>query len=139
MTSAKLSVLFLYKRVFSPIKSFQIQMWVVGGLCLAWFFAAGLPAIFKCSPVRAGWDMSLMALPTTKCFDFQKWAMSTEVVSGVLDFAVAGIAIGVLRQLQMNLAQKAGLVVLFLLTTLYVSHDWAFGSMNDQLLTPSAV
>lgn len=118
MTFAKLSVLFLYKRVFSPIKSFQIQVWVVGGLCLAWFVAAGLTAILKCSPVRAGWDPSLMALSTTKCFNFQRWALSTEIVSGVLDFAVAGIAISVLRRLQMNLAQKAGLVVLFLLTTL---------------------
>jgi hypothetical protein len=64
--------------------------------------------------------MSLMALPTTKCFDFQKWAASTEIVSGILDFAVAGIAIGSLRHLQMNVAQKTGLLVLFLLTALYV-------------------
>lgn len=139
MTFAKLSVLFLYNRVFSPIKSFQIQVWVVGGLCLAWFVAAGLTAIFKCSPVRAGWDPSLMALPTTKCFNFQKWALSTEVVSGVLDFAVAGIAISVLRRLQMNLAQKAGLVVLFLLTTLYVFLNRACIFVNNHQLTLAAV
>ncbi|CAI6341931.1 unnamed protein product [Periconia digitata] len=118
ITLAKLSVLFLYQRVFTPIRSFQIQIWVVGGLCTVWFFATAFPAIFKCSPVRAGWEPSLMVLPSTKCFDFQKWALSTEVVSGVLDFAVAGIAIGVLRHVQMNWAQKAGLLVLFLLTTL---------------------
>ena len=117
MTAAKFSVLFLYKRAFSPDRAFRIQMWIVGSLCFAWFFAATLPVIFKCTPIRAGWDSSLWKLSSTKCINFQTWVIAIEVPSCVLDFAVAAIAIGVLRNLQINLTQKVGLVALFLLTT----------------------
>jgi hypothetical protein len=67
--------------------------------------------------VRGGWDLKVAALPSTKCINILAWQACSEALSSILDFAVAGLAILVLRDLQMNTPQKVGLVVLFLLTT----------------------
>lgn len=152
MTAAKFSVLLLYRRVFSPIAAFRMGIWIVGGLCFAWFIStyisiqtlyggeaqssdvlflrsfldfanfqpitlvAEIPVIFRCRPINGGWDDLVAALPTTVCVDVLAWQAAVEATSSVLDFVVAGLAISVLRDLQMNRAQRIGLVVLFALT-----------------------
>lgn len=117
MTAAKFSILTLYLRLFQPSRSFRIQSWIVGSVCLLWWLAAVLATIFQCEPINAGWSVLARLEPTSKCANYRLFFVGIEIPNAILDYTVAAMAIQVVRRLQMRLVHKVGLVVMFLLCT----------------------
>lgn len=58
MTFTKISMLFLYRRIF-PSTRFIILLYIIGGIILAWGLASVLSIIFICRPVQYFWDKTI--------------------------------------------------------------------------------
>ena len=58
MMFAKISMLFLYRRIF-PSRRFNILLYVVGVVTILWWLASLLLIIFTCRPVQFFWDKTI--------------------------------------------------------------------------------
>ncbi|KAL9118183.1 MAG: hypothetical protein Q9187_005275 [Circinaria calcarea] len=55
ITPVKISVLFLYGRLF-PTRMLLLVAKIVGAVCIAWCLASVLVTIFQCNPVASAWN-----------------------------------------------------------------------------------
>ncbi len=58
ITTIKLSILLLYRRLF-PLPHLNRLLWIVGGFVISCWLSITLLTIFQCRPIRAAWDVSL--------------------------------------------------------------------------------
>ena len=58
ITTVKLSILCLYRRIFTDAR-FKIALWIVGGFVLACGLTMGLLVVVQCRPVKASWDIAV--------------------------------------------------------------------------------
>jgi len=65
LPTIKLSILFMYRRIFHLVKSFQYALYAVGAIVLGWMISVVLTQIFSCNPVDGSWNLTAMA--TAKC------------------------------------------------------------------------
>lgn len=79
--------------------------------------AAVLATAFQCSPIKAGWDVLERAKPETQCIDTIRFFVGIGIPGALIDYALAAMAIQIVRRLQLKLAHKVGLVIMFLLCT----------------------
>lgn len=57
MLLVKLSILFMYRRIFTDVShSFRVGSWVCGGVVVAWALAFVPAAIFQCTPISKAWE-----------------------------------------------------------------------------------
>ncbi|KAI1499843.1 hypothetical protein F5X99DRAFT_388409 [Biscogniauxia marginata] len=112
ITFAKLSILALYLRL-SPVRWFRIGVWTLFGLVSSYSISYILAFIFRCKPVEAGWDVTIQALPTTKCANMLTIMMVLSIANICMDIIILLLPIPVVIPLQMRNAQKVSLVLLF--------------------------
>ncbi|TWU75375.1 hypothetical protein ED733_000825 [Metarhizium rileyi] len=110
-TFAKFSLLFLYYRIFSSVKSFRISLWVVGAVQLAWGIATYVVHYFTCTPVSKMWNPRL---PGT-CINHDAFLVGGESINSFLDFVLVGLAVWMVQSLQMKTETKLKLSLLFAL------------------------
>ena len=67
-TTVKLSILFLYRRLFIT-RMFRLVTLFVGALCILWFIIGNMVDIFQCHPIGAAFDARLIF--THQCIDIQ--------------------------------------------------------------------
>lgn len=58
ITTIKLSILLLYRRLF-PLPQLKIILWSVGCFVISCWLTITLLTIFQCHPIRAAWDLSV--------------------------------------------------------------------------------
>lgn len=61
---ARLSVLFLYRRIFDGWRYIRVSVITGGSVTLAWAVAAFVATLLQCTPINALWDSSV----TGQCF-----------------------------------------------------------------------
>lgn len=112
ITSVKLSLLLLYKRIFNSA-TFRRKLLVVGLACIMWFLAEIFAGILQCRPFRAAFDSELLF--TDHCISLQAhyWGIAAANLS--LDVVVLCLPIYEIWQLHLNLRQKVELISIFLL------------------------
>ncbi|KAI1195341.1 hypothetical protein F5X97DRAFT_308391 [Nemania serpens] len=110
-TCAKLSLLALYYRIFNVRKAFRLWIYGVASAQIAWGTAILFTRIFACVPIRRFWDRRV---PGT-CVDAEQLLIAPEVLNSAIDFIMVGMAIWMVRQLQMPRSSQRKLVVLFAL------------------------
>ncbi|RAL12254.1 uncharacterized protein BO97DRAFT_470459 [Aspergillus homomorphus CBS 101889] len=110
LTLTKLSLIFLYKRLF-PTKSYQIIL----AITLCFVVATGLWMVFSailfCNPIRSFWDTSLphTCLPETVVWSLNAaFQISTDLLLVILPMPV-------LAKLQIPKRQKVALILIFAL------------------------
>ncbi|KAI1077062.1 hypothetical protein F5B20DRAFT_280804 [Whalleya microplaca] len=112
ITFSKLSILAFYLRL-SPVKWFRIGVWILFGLVSAYSVSYIFAIIFRCSPVEAGWDLTVQALPTTKCSDTLSIMMVLSIANICMDLITLLLPIPIVIPLQMRMAQKISVFMLF--------------------------
>ena len=131
----QLSILFLYKRIFTTtIRWFKISLYVIGFvsilICIAFFFSI----LFACTPLSFAWNKSI---PGGHCINIKARYVSADVLNLATDIAIVVIPIPLVWRLQMNVGTKLAVVGMFLLGGLLVS-PWLLQSF-DQLTVGSVI
>lgn len=119
LTLLKLSVLLFYVRVFTLRKMwFNVTVWVVGGLCIAWVFGISFMAAFKCQPVQKAFNPTLSGT----CIDFNATIYATAISNTIIDVFILIMPVPHLWTLQASLARRVSLGVIFLFGYVYVHY-----------------
>ena len=99
MSFAKVSMLFLYRRIF-PSRGFNITLYVVGAVILVWCLASVLAIIFICHPVQFFWDKTI---PNGHCGNDFGILYGIAGPNIATDIAVLILPMPILWKLQMRL------------------------------------
>ena len=116
VTSIKISILLMYRRVFS-IEKFRRQSFVVGGVVVLWWFVGTLLTILGCLPIHRFW---VGPSAGGYCFDLNIFWTGMGVAELVIDTVILVLPIGIVVKLWMPLQQKILVIGIFLLGGLYV-------------------
>ncbi|OOF93174.1 hypothetical protein ASPCADRAFT_398789 [Aspergillus carbonarius ITEM 5010] len=108
LASVKLSLLFLYRRVFKR-SNFLRLVYAMMGLIVVFGIVMTFMAIFNCTPVNAFWTRQ------GRCFNFASFALGYAVVNIVTDLAIWLMPIPIIWKIQMPLQQKIALSLIFAL------------------------
>ena len=111
ITTARLSVVLLYYRIFSISKRFKAALWVMGITTVLWCIILDGVIIFQCRPVSALFDPRKGRL----CLNSQLIFLISEVFNCLLDIILVVMPIPLIRKLYLPLKDKIAISVLFLL------------------------
>ena len=107
MTLSKVSILLLYRRLFTPF--LQIPTMVIGLIICAWCIAGVLVTSFQCDPIAGVWNFELDAT----CIDPVAFTLAI-ALSGVLtDLIVLVLPLQMVWRLHLPIRQKLVLSVIF--------------------------
>ncbi len=110
VATAKLSILCLYRRIFST-PSFRINSLIIGLFVVAYWITSMLGMLLQCIPVQGIWQKT----PSSKCIDSNAFFLGLELLNCILDVAMLCLALKVIRGLQVPMKQKIALAMVFLL------------------------
>ncbi|KAK4224646.1 hypothetical protein QBC38DRAFT_485025 [Podospora fimiseda] len=109
-TATKLSVLFLYRRIFYINRGFMRWVYSVGAILVAWCIVTVFIGLFVCKPVAAAWNPTIPG----KCLDSQA-LLAAGVANSTLDFVMVGMAVWMVVKLKLPVSSRLRLGVLFAL------------------------
>ena len=112
--TAKLSILCLYRRVFST-PSFRRNNLIVGLMVIAYWVASTIGAILQCLPIDANWNIRVKTSGKLKCINFAAFFLGLELSNCVLDIVIICLPLRVIRNLQMPIRQRYQLALVFFL------------------------
>lgn len=118
VTSVKLSLLLLYRRIFST-PAFKAWTSVIGAICVAWFIAATLVDIFQCRPINAAFQAELLS--TGHCIDLQSFYLGIISANFVIDIVILAMPLAMVWRLLISQRQRLQVSAIFLLGSLYVN------------------
>lgn len=113
--SAKASILLLYHRIFGINKTYTRSIIALGVLQITYTVAALLTSILQCVPVKKYWKPLEIG---GSCIRYGVYLATAETVNCVVDFAMATLAVIMLRDLQMSKRTKHKLAIVFTLGAL---------------------
>jgi hypothetical protein len=112
LTFCRMSVIFLYNRLFGVYPGFRRILIGYGVISLLWPIVIWFAAIFRCSPVSGSWDLTT----NPKCaFDLETLFVSMESLNAVLDIFLVILPISKIKILHLPLREKIGLAIVFLM------------------------
>ncbi|KAJ8064944.1 hypothetical protein OCU04_007248 [Sclerotinia nivalis] len=106
---AKLSLLFLYYRLFYVNRSFVRCIYFLGIVQLLWSIATYVAHYLECTPPQKLWNPALPG----HCLNAPAFLAAGETPNSLTDFAMVGLAIWMVQSLQMKTSVKVKLSVLF--------------------------
>ncbi|KAH7405679.1 hypothetical protein DE146DRAFT_420423 [Phaeosphaeria sp. MPI-PUGE-AT-0046c] len=106
----KLSIAFLYKRIFAS-HMFQRVAWVVIAILIAWTVSNTLAGIFACWPIQAQWK----TMSHSQCVNLRALYSSGVISNTIIDVIVIIVPVYNVWHLQMPLKRKIGVCLIFLL------------------------
>lgn len=109
---SKASILMFYVRVFTK-RSFQILVYLTLGFVVCYVVPGPFVIVFSCLPVAASWDLTLAALPTTKCIDRPAAYLATAAFNIFSDIVIIILPCREIWKLQMPRRQKLSLMAIF--------------------------
>ncbi|TLD20533.1 hypothetical protein PspLS_08803 [Pyricularia sp. CBS 133598] len=116
----KYSTLCLYWRVFGTSKRNRIPIWILAGLVTAWGIAIILASIFQCVPTQSWWQrfdpVNPMSPTEFICgVDSTQFFIGNSIPTIITDVMIIVLPIPYIWSLQMRVAQKIGVLGIFLL------------------------
>lgn len=119
LTSAKLSILILLRRIFIT-QTFQRVANVLIAIVLGWWLAITFAVTFICTPVKSHWDPNVPG----NCGNVYLLDIIDPIPWILTDFAILFAPLPMIWRLQMATRQKVAVGALFLIGVLYVwLHD----------------
>lgn len=109
----QLSLLFLYRRVFTLMESwFRYTLYAIGIFCIGSGVALFFAGLFHCMPLNHGWNPTV---PGHCRVNIQALYITATVLNLVGDISIVAAPIPLIWSLQMNLPTKGAVTVMFLL------------------------
>ena len=115
MTMVKLSILMLYRRIFTT-SAFRRKVLVVGSICVVWCLLAIFIYVFGCRPFSAAFDIELLF--TYHCINLQIFIWAITACNVGLDVVVLSLPIHQVWKLQLSVQKKISVSAVFLLGSL---------------------
>ena len=111
--STKLSILFMYNRIFSVRKSFKNQLYAASFMVLGWWIGCTVATLTDCIPLKYTW---INALDDPRyCFDFNIFWMAAGAVEVIIDIVILSLPVHAVLGLQLSWRKKATVAAIFLL------------------------
>jgi len=112
LTLCRMSVIFLYNRLFGVYPVFRRILVVYGVVSLMWPVVIWFAATFRCNPIKGSWDLST---PPNCAFSLNSLFVSMESLNAVLDIFLVILPISKIKILHLPLQEKIGLAFVFLM------------------------
>jgi hypothetical protein len=113
---AKLSILWLYYRLFHVNEAFLYCVWGLGIIQTAWSIATYLVHWLECIPTAKLWEPTLDGY----CINSPAFLAAGETPNSLVDFAMIVLAIWMVQSLRIKTAVKIKLFVIFIMGGLCV-------------------
>ncbi|KAI4149426.1 MAG: hypothetical protein LQ341_001322 [Variospora aurantia] len=128
VTAVKLSILYLYRRIFA-VQAFKQISFAVAAACVVWWVVFTITALIPCRPVRKFWQPQIEG----HCYNFNEFFLGASIVDILLDAVILSLPIKKIVGLQMPYKRKVMLCFVFLVGGLDVKR-------TDELIpSPSSV
>lgn len=108
---AKLSILFLYYRIFHVSQRFVYCVWFLGIVQVAWSIATYLVHWLECIPLQKLWNPAVNGY----CINSQAFLAAGETPNSLVDFALIGLAIWMVKPLKVKTSVKIKLSAIFMI------------------------
>ncbi|KAL8824018.1 MAG: hypothetical protein Q9170_008272 [Blastenia crenularia] len=115
-TATKMSILFLYYRIF-PLRRFRIILIVVGSSVIAWTIAIVLVEIFQCWPIKLQWDPTALG----HCVNFVAYAITVFTTNVITDLLIFALPLPLVWRLHTSKKRKWMLTATFAIGCGYVT------------------
>jgi archaellum biogenesis protein FlaJ (TadC family) len=109
VSTAKISILLLYKRIFS-VGRFHIVANILIGIIVAWAITFVCIIVFQCTPPDALWN----ELAPKSCIDLSSALIATSTINAATDVIILLMPIPYIWKLQTTITQKWMLTGIFL-------------------------
>ncbi|KAF2807324.1 uncharacterized protein BDZ99DRAFT_536721 [Mytilinidion resinicola] len=107
---ARMSVIFLYYRLFSIKRWLGWSLKTVGALSILWLLCLIFTVSFQCKPIAALLDATVAG----ECLDNQTGFLSSEIFNACLDLALVCLPIRIIWKLRLPLRERFGIATIFL-------------------------
>ena len=109
VTATKLSILYLYRRIFS-VQRFRQISFAVAAVCVLWWLIFTIIVMNPCRPVKKFWQPQIEG----HCYNFDEFFLGAAVADVVLDAVILALPIKMILGLQMSYRRKVMLCFVFL-------------------------
>ena len=109
VTATKLSILYLYRRIFS-VQCFRQISFAVAAVCVLWWLIFTIIVMNPCRPVKKFWQPQIEG----HCYNFDEFFLGAAVADVVLDAVTLALPIKMILGLQMSYQRKVMLCFVFL-------------------------
>ncbi|KAH6851599.1 integral membrane protein [Alternaria rosae] len=109
MSSVKLSYLWFYLRIF-PQEAFRKWVWICMGLVGGYWLGSMLQIFLICTPFEMNWNPTI---PGGHCASYNVAFVTIGIFNMLTDLIIMFLPIPFIRQLQMAIGTKLGLVAIF--------------------------
>ena len=110
ITAAKLSVLLLYRRIFT-VRRFRIVIDIVGVLSLLWGITSFLIFIFQCNPVHKGFNPDAPG----QCINLESTYYGISVSNAAFDVLITFMPVKLIWALKLPMKQRVVLILIMCL------------------------
>ncbi|ERF69692.1 hypothetical protein EPUS_03684 [Endocarpon pusillum Z07020] len=112
VTSIKVSILLMYRRIFSIDYSFHLQSLLLLAVIFAFWLAVTTATLLNCRPLKYSWiGMSWEEY----CFNYNIFWMVTGAVEVIIDTAILALPVRMVLRLQLSQKRKISIMLIFLL------------------------
>ncbi|KAL8659758.1 MAG: hypothetical protein Q9226_000254 [Calogaya cf. arnoldii] len=109
ITATKLSILYLYRRIFA-VPTFRRISFAVAATCVVWWVVTTIAGLVPCYPVNRMWQPQIEG----QCYNFKAFFLGAGVVDVVLDGVILTLPLKLISRLQMPYKRKVMLCFVFL-------------------------
>ncbi|KAJ5173917.1 uncharacterized protein N7500_001848 [Penicillium coprophilum] len=109
----KLSILLLWKRMLSPIRSFQLFCWFMIGIVAAWSISFFFATLFQCG-TNWDWNWAPIKFFLTECTDTLNMLTVFCGTDLLTDFVIMFMPVPIIWKLQMSIKKKIGVTSVFM-------------------------
>ncbi|KAF2492663.1 hypothetical protein BU16DRAFT_513820 [Lophium mytilinum] len=108
--AARMSVIFLYYRLFSIKRWLGWSLKTVGALSILWLLCLIFTVSFQCKPIAALLDATVEG----ECLDNQTGFLSSEIFNACLDLMLVCLPVRIIWHLRLPLRERLGIATIFL-------------------------
>ena len=117
VSAIKVSILLLYRRIFSINYIFRIQSTIVLLLVSLFWLAVTIATLLNCRPLKYSW---IGLSEKEHCIDYNIFWMTTGATEIAIDTIILALPIRMVLLLQLSVKRKVSVVLVFLLGGLWV-------------------
>jgi hypothetical protein len=109
----KLSILFLWKRLFGSNRTFKIATWIMIGVIFAWSFTFFLGTLLQCHP-HWEWNWAPIGIFLTQCTNTLDMLTVFTATDLTTDFIIMLMPVPLIWRLHLPIRKKIGVTSIFM-------------------------
>ncbi|VUC27762.1 unnamed protein product [Clonostachys rosea] len=113
VSTTKLSILLMYKRIFSIDRSFRFQIWALIGITAGFWISMTISNLLNCIPIQYSWIPS--DDESKYCFNYNEYWLVCGIVECILDLVILLMPVRVVYGLKLSQGRRIAVAGVFLL------------------------